>query len=137
VRTAYLDLVDYLAIAAEVTGLDVGILSRVTQLNLADSALHAPAAGWGDEELYPDFVDKAAVLVVRLAKNHPLPDGNKRAAWVALRAFLVLNGWSWATYPSVDEAEQAVLAVASGEWDEARAATWLRDRIEGPPGPVA
>jgi death on curing protein len=37
-------------------------------------------AGWGEEELYPDFVDKAAVLVVRLAKNHPLPDGNKRAA---------------------------------------------------------
>ena len=134
---AYLDLVDYLAIAAEVTALDVGILSRVAHLNLADSALHAPAAGWGEEELYPDFVDKAAVLVVRLAKNHPLPDGNKRAAWVALRAFVELNGWSWATYPSVDEAELAVVAIASGEWDEARVASWLRDRIEGPVGPVA
>jgi death-on-curing protein len=136
VRALYLDLVDYLAIAAEVTGLDVGTLSRVTQLNLADSALHAPAAGWGEEDLYPDFVDKAAVLVVRLAKNHPLPDGNKRAAWVALRAFLSLNGWSWSSYPAVDEAERAVLAIASGEWDEARVASWLRDRIEGPPGPV-
>jgi death-on-curing protein len=81
VRVAHLDLVDYLAIAAEVTGLDVGILSRVALLDLADSALHAPAAGWGEEELYPDFVDKAAVLVVRLAKNHPMPDGDKRAAW--------------------------------------------------------
>jgi death-on-curing protein len=136
VRALYLDLVDYLAIAAEVTGLDVGTLSRVTQLNLADSALHAPAAGWGEEDLYPDFVDKAAVLVVRLAKNHPLPDGNKRAAWVALRAFLSLNGWSWSSYPAVDEAERAVLAIASGDWDEARVASWLRDRIEGPPGPV-
>lgn len=37
-RVTYLDLVDYLAIAAEVTGLDVGLLSRVAQLNLADSA---------------------------------------------------------------------------------------------------
>ncbi len=90
-RVSYLDLVDYLAIAAEVTGLDVATLSRVTQLNLVDSALHAPAAGWGEEELYPDFVDQAAVLVVRLTKNHPLPDGNKRAAWVSLRAFLVLE----------------------------------------------
>jgi len=123
VRVAYLDLVDYLAIAAEVTGLDVGTLSRVTQLNLADSALHAPAAGWGEEELYSDFVDKAAVLVVRLAKNHPLPDGNKRAAWVSLRAFVELNGWSWATYPSVDEAERAVVAIASGEWDEVQVAS--------------
>jgi death-on-curing protein len=137
VRTAYLGLVDYLAIAAEVTGLDVDTLSRVTQLNLADSALHAPAAGWGEEDLYPDFVDKAAVLVVRLAKNHPLRDGNKRAAWVALRTFVELNGWSWSRYPSVDEAEQAVLAVASGEWDEARVASWLRDRLQARPGSVA
>jgi prophage maintenance system killer protein len=40
--------------------------------NLADSALHAPAAGFGDQDLSPDFVDKGAVLVVRLAKTHPL-----------------------------------------------------------------
>ena len=78
----YLDLSDYLAIAAEVTGLDLPILIRVTRLSLADSALHAPAAGFGDTDLYPDFVDKAAGLLVRLAKNHPLPDGNKRALGV-------------------------------------------------------
>jgi hypothetical protein len=41
------------------------------------------SAGFSGQELYPDFVDKAAVLVVRLAKNHPLPDGNKCAAWVS------------------------------------------------------
>jgi len=29
---------------------------------------------------YPDFVDKAEILVTRIAKNHPLPDGNKRLA---------------------------------------------------------
>lgn len=78
----YLDLVDYLAIAAEITGLDDDSVSRVARLHLADSALHAPAAGWGEDDLYTDFVDKAAVLVVRLTMNHPLPDGNKRAAWV-------------------------------------------------------
>jgi prophage maintenance system killer protein len=62
-----------------------------SEVNLADSALHAPAAGFGETDLYPDFVDKAAVLVVRLAKNHPLPDGNKRCAWVALRLFVEIN----------------------------------------------
>ena len=131
----YLDIVDYLAIAAEVTRLDTETLSRVAQLNLADSALHAPAASWGNEEFYPDFVDKAAVLIVRLAKNHPLPDGNKRAAWVALRVFIEFNQWSWSSYPPVDEAERAVVAIAAGEWDEARVASWLRDRLEGPHGP--
>ena len=39
--------------------------------DLADSALHAPSASFGDEEFYPDFCDKAAVLLVRLVKNHP------------------------------------------------------------------
>lgn len=130
----YLDLVDYLAIAAEITGLDDDSVSRVARLHLADSALHAPAAGWGEDDLYPDFLDKAAVLVVRLTMNHPLPDGNKRAAWVALRTFLELNGWVWVDYPSVDDAEFAMIAVASGEWDEGRMAAWLRPRL-GPPEP--
>lgn len=51
--------------------------------HLADSALHAPAAGFGDTEFYPEFIDRAAVLTVRLAKNHPLPDGNKASCVVA------------------------------------------------------
>lgn len=71
----YLGLADYLAIAAEVTCLDIDTVIKVANLDLADSALHAPSAGFGDTDFYPDFVDKAAVLVVRLAKNHPLPDG--------------------------------------------------------------
>ena len=91
--------------------------------------MHAPSAEFGGEEFYPDFVDKAAVLLVRLAKNHPLPDGNKRVAWVALRYFLILNEWEWTTTPTVDDAEAAVLAVASGEWGEAKVAAWLRPKL--------
>jgi death-on-curing protein len=132
VTVEYLDLADYLAIAAEVTGLEVDTLLSVTQLGLADSALHAPAAGFGETEFYPDFVDKAAVLAVRLAKNHPLPDGNKRAAWVALRLFVEINGWSWSASPSIDDAEHAVLAIASGDWDQSEMATWLRSHLAAP-----
>jgi len=132
VSIEYLDLSDYLAIAVEVTGLSAATVVRVTTLDLADSALHAPAAGFGDTEFYPDFVDKAAVLVLRLAKNHPLPDGNKRAAWVSLRLFVEINGWRWMTTPSVDDAERAVLAVAAGDWNEARMADWLRQHLAPP-----
>jgi death-on-curing protein len=94
--------------------------------------LHAPSAGFGDQDLYPEFVDKAAVLLVRLAKNHPLLDGNKRAAWVTLRLFVDMNGWSWQPYPSIDEAEKAVISVASGEWNEERTAEWLGSRLAAP-----
>ena len=75
-------------------------------------------------------VDKAAVLLVRLAKNHPLLDGNKRAAWVTLRLFIEMNGWTWGRYPDVDESEHAVLAVASSAWDEEQTAAWLRPLLE-------
>ena len=128
----YVDLVDYVAIAAEVTGLDVATVLKIANLDLADSALHAPAAGFGDTDLYPDFVDKATVLVVRLARNHPLPDGNKRAAWIALRYFIAENGWRWDPRPSVDDAEATVLAIAAGELDEASTADWLRDHLVTP-----
>ena len=125
----YLDLADFVNIAAAVTGLGVDTVMKVANLDLADSALHAPAAGFDDTDFYPDFVDKAAVLVVRLAKNHPLPDGNKRAAWVALRMFVELNGWSWNPKPSIDDAEAAVVAIAAGEWDEQTTADWLRAHL--------
>ena len=128
----YVELVDYLAIAVEVTGLSVETTTRVAKLDLADSALHAPAAGFGDTEFYPDFIDKAAVLLVRLAKNHPLPDGNKRAAWVAMRLFVELNRWHWRSTPTLDDAEQAVLAVAAGDWDEQRTSAWLRELLAPP-----
>jgi death-on-curing protein len=114
VSVLYVDLLDYLAIAAELTGLDTPTLQRVTKIELAESALHAPAAGFGDIEFYPDFIDKATVLLVRLAKNHPLPDGNKRAAWVSLRLFVEINDWTWRTTPTVDEAEKVVLASQPG-----------------------
>ncbi len=129
----YPDLADYIAVASAVTEIEPGVVLATMKADLADSALHAPAGCWIDQDFSPDFIDKAAVLLVRLAKNHPLLDGNKRAAWVTLRLFVEMNGWTWRTYPGVDEAEQAVLAVSSSEWDEERTAAWLRPLLGAPP----
>jgi death-on-curing protein len=133
VNVEYLDLADFLIIAEEVTGINVQVLSKMASLPLADSALHPPQAGFGDTDRYPDFVDKAAVLLVRLARNHPLPDGNKRAAWVSLRMFVVINDWSWDPTPDVDDAERTVMAIASGDFDEVATAEWLRQHLVSPP----
>ena len=72
------------------------------------------------------------VLVVRPAKNHPLPDGNKRAAGLPAGCSVDLNGWSWHPKPEIGDAEQAVLAIASGEWDEEATAGFGRLRPGGP-----
>lgn len=128
--TRYLSLAEYLWLAEQVTGTEAGVLAKASRVDLADSALHAPAAGFGDQEFYPDLLDKAAVLTCRLAWNHPLPDGNKRSAWAALVLFLDLNGVTWEPDPpDVDEAEAAMVAVAAHKVDEGWFADWLRARV--------
>ena len=120
-------MAEYLWLAEQVTGTPAEVLWASGRIELADSALHAPMAGFGSEEFYPDIFDKAAVLCWRLARNHPLPDGNKRAALVM---FIDLNSGRWLPDPpDVDDAEQAMLAVAAGEIDEQEFAAWLRERV--------
>lgn len=110
------------------------MLAQVADLNLADSALHAPAASYGGVEFYEDFSIKAAVLCSRIARNHPLPDGNKRAAYECLREFVARNGYGWSPPPGDDpegdETVAVMLAVAAGEISEPQLAVWIRDRVE-------
>jgi death-on-curing protein len=128
--TRYLNLAEYLWFAEQVTGIETTTLAKASRIDLADSALHAPAAGFGEEEFYPDLYDKAAILCCRLAWNHPLPDGNKRASWASLVMFIDLNDGAWVPDPpDVDQAEEAMIAVASREVDEDWVADWLRERV--------
>lgn len=123
----HLTLSEAMVLASLVTGIDERTLALASRVDLLDSALHAPQAGFGDVDLYPEFADKAAVLAVRIAGNHPLPDGNKRLAWMSLIMFCDLNGRTLAV--PEDEAVDVMLAVAAGEVDEAAMAAWVRERI--------
>lgn len=126
----YLDLADYLLIAEAVLGVPAEEIARWPGIGLAESALHAPAAGFAGVELYPDVIEKAAVLCARLARNHPLPDGNKRVSYLALLEFLVRNGVEWAP-SSVDETVATVEGIAAGTISEPELADWLRRAVSG------
>ena len=123
----YLSLAEALVIAETVTGIEADVLSSSARMGLLDSALHAPQSSFGGEDFYPAFTDKAAVLAVRVARNHPLPDGNKRLAWACLRMFCALNGYQLET--TTDDAVNLMLAVAAGDVDEAAMASWLSQRL--------
>ena len=128
--TRFIGLAEFYWLAEQVTGLDTTTLVKASRVELADSALHAPQAGFGDEDFYPDVYDKAAVLTCRVAWNHPLPDGNKRAAWACLLLFVDLNGGHWdPDPPDVDEAVEAMLEVAARQTDEGSFESWLRRRV--------
>lgn len=112
--TRYVTLPEFWYLAECVTGIDASTLIRASRVDFADSALNAPAAGFGDDDFYPDPYDKAAVLTCRLAWNHPLPDGSRRAAWECLVLFVDLNGRVWSPDPpDVDAAVDAMFRVAA------------------------
>lgn len=121
----YLDLADYLLIAEAVVGVPAESIARWPGIGLAESALHAPAAGFEGVELYPDVIDKTAVLCARLARNHPLPDGNKRVAYLAMLEFLARSQVEWAP-PSVEETVATIERGAAGSLSERELADWLR-----------
>lgn len=127
----YLDLADYLAIAEAVLDIPAETLARLNRLDLADSALNAPSAGFGDVEAYTTFEAKAAVLCSHLIKNHPLPDGNKRAAFISLLEFVHRNGRTWTRSPDDPaEADAIIRGVAAGTVSEAKLERWIVVRTE-------
>lgn len=123
-----LTLPEVLIIAEAVTGIDAEILVRVSRIELLESAIAAPQAGFGDYELYPEFVDKAAVLCSRIVGNHALPDGNKRLGWQSLVVFCDINGYELMAEP--DEAVEFIQSLAAGIISEPQLAEWIRSHIQ-------
>lgn len=93
-----------------------------------ESALGQPRQTFGGEDLYPTLISKATALGFSLIKNHPFVDGNKRVGHAAAEAFLMLNGYELEA--SVDDAEAAILSVASGEWTRGAFQKWLGSHLK-------
>ena len=90
---------------------------------LLDSALHRAQnlAAHGK----PDYADLAAAYGLGLVKNHAFVDGNKRAAFLSVGLFLMLNGYRLSA--TQVGATLMMLAIAAGEADEEKFAEWIRN----------
>ena len=92
--------------------------------NLLESALHRPRAAAYYEAA--TLARQAATLLWGIVENHPFHDGNKRTAWVAMRTFLLANGWTVAA--TDDEKFDLVIGITQGLGvDEVEG--WLGERI--------
>jgi death-on-curing protein len=89
-------------------------------------------AGFGGEDAYPALIEKAAVLVEHLARNHPLPDGNKRAAFLSVWLFLEVNGRPFAG-EDADTDVPMVEKIATGEATPNEILGWLEKRTASTP----
>lgn len=127
-----IELGDFLIIAEAHTGIDAHQLARMPHLvRLAQSALAAPFAGFGDFELFPTLPEKAAVYCSRIVSYHPLPDANKRTGYDVMREFIDRNGETF-THPSGgwEATAQMIEDLAAALIAEADFIKWVRERLD-------
>ena len=93
-----------------------------------DSALARPFQTFGNNDLYPTSVHKAAALIESLLVNHPFIDGNKRTGYVLMRIFLIDNGLD--INATQEEKYNFVLKIASGKTKFEEIIDWLTKHVE-------
>jgi death on curing protein len=96
-------------------------------LGLLESALGQCRMAFGGQETYPSLAEKAAALCFSIVRNHPFVDGNKRTGHAAMEVFLVLNGYELPV--EIDEAERAILSLASGDIERGQFTRWVQDNV--------
>jgi death-on-curing protein len=92
-----------------------------------ESSVMQPLQSFGDQDLYPSLIEKAAALGYFLIQNHPFLDGNKRVGHAALETVLILNGYELSA--GVDEQESVVLDVARGELRREEFTEWVQRHV--------
>ena len=127
---------DFAVLAEAVTGLDaVELATTAHVVARAESALAAPFAQFDEVAMYPGLVTRAAILCSRLLRNHPLPDGNKRVAYLCMIEPIRRNGAEWAPTASEQERVVVIERVAAREIAEVDFAQWVAQQIAGPREP--
>ena len=104
---------------------ETGGQSGLRDEGLLESALAAPFAAFGSEELYPTLVQKAARLGYGLVRNHAFVDGNKRIAAHAMLTFLALNGVE--PRYTQQELSDIFLKLAAGEAEYEDLLAWINE----------
>lgn len=88
-----------------------------------ESATGRPINRWRYEG--SELAELAAAYAFGIVKNHPFMDGNKRAGFMAMLGFLLLNDVAFEPDPA--EATAIILGLAAGEIDEPGLTRWIRD----------
>ena len=122
----YLTLNEVLELYAQIMALSGGEVG-IRDINALESALAQPRMTFEGRDLYPTIIEKAAALGFSLIQNHPFVDGNKRIGHAAMEVFLLLNGYE--IQASVEEQENVILQVASGEMSREAFTLWLRKHV--------
>ena len=84
---------------------------------------------FGEKELYPGAIEKAARMAFGICRNHPFVDGNKRTAILAMLAILRVNQ-VFLEY-SQEELIQLGLSIADGRMSYENIVRWIKEHLKG------
>jgi len=70
----------------------IGGVHGIRDMRLLESAVLGCYQSFGDVDLYPSIIEKAARMAYTVCKNHPFNDGNKRVSVTSMLVILRLNG---------------------------------------------
>lgn len=99
----------------------------VRSLGALESALNSPLATFDEADLYPDIIEKVAMLLNSITNNHPFIDGNKRTAFVVTATILEDNGYK--TQFTQEEVVSFMLQIAQGNVNQTEIKQWLDEHI--------
>lgn len=104
----------------------------IRDIGLLQSALAVPSATFEGRFLHESPHEMAAAYLFHLVRDHPFVDGNKRAGFVTMLAFLGLNSrWLDA---EAREVEGLVRGVAAGRVSKAEVAVFVQHHVPPWPG---
>lgn len=99
----------------------------VRDIGLLQSALASPQNAFHYNQVV-SLSKLAACYGFGIAKNHSFIDGNKRTAYVVMRTFLLINGFT--LNATKEEKYLTMYAVASGSLSEKELADWLESKLQ-------
>ncbi|WP_321018795.1 type II toxin-antitoxin system death-on-curing family toxin [Eisenbergiella porci] len=70
---------------------NTGGMSGIRDIGMLESAVYSAMQSFGDEEVYPTPIERAARLAYSVTMNHPFMDGNKRTGMLVMLMTLKLN----------------------------------------------
>jgi death-on-curing protein len=103
---------------------DFNGIYNIKDVGVFDAVANTPFNSYGEIYFYPDVLDKAAIILYGIVKDHPFSDGNKRTAFLTLISFLNRCGLMILLDDCVDlksmvlKAEEFMVTIASSEPSE-------------------
>ncbi len=105
-----------------------GGVGGIRDAGLLASAVTKPINLFHYSDPKPSLAELAAAYACGIVFNHPFVDGNKRAAYVTCRLFLVLNNKD--IHASQASKYNTFVKLASGKISQAELALWIKIHLQ-------